>query len=153
MRRLAAPAAALALAIPAVALAVDSGPKITGKGAGQVKLGKRYSTLRAAGALGPKVPGCELAGPGQKGAKLKSPLVGSVDLTTGSPRKIRTITIRGGAANAKGVKVGSTVAAIESAFPNVNVDHSASGGKFEFGVSTDTGKVELIGIPGIPFCE
>jgi hypothetical protein len=167
MRKLVAPAAALAIAIPAVALAGASGPKVSGKGAGQVKIGKLHSKLKAAGAVGKQVPGCELAGPGEKGTRLRSPLVGSANLTRKDPRRIRSILITGGKAQAKGVGIGDPAADIESAFANVKVDHTteevfqltlykipkASGGRFQFGVSTKTHKIEVIGIPYIAFCE
>jgi hypothetical protein len=78
-----------------------------------------------------------------------------------------TITISGGGAKAKGVGIGSTIAGIRSKFPHAKVDHSGDstfeltfvnvpkqdGGLIQFGVSTKTKKVTVIGIPNIAVCE
>ncbi|MDP2711481.1 MAG: hypothetical protein Q8O56_09705 [Solirubrobacteraceae bacterium] len=151
----------------AVAVAVAAAPRsATPSGVGAVKLGKTYTALRAGGHLGKLRPGCELAGPGTRSASLRAPLRGSVDLTRRAPRKVATIVIRGGAA-ARGVRIGSTSAAIRRAFPAARFDHSTDatfaitlvrvprqgGGRIEFAVDTTTKRVTLIGIPRIPFCE
>src|SRR5918992_2406290 len=113
----AAALAAVALA-PAVAPGESGGAapkKITGAGVGKVKLGKTFRELRDAGLLGRIRPGCPLGGPNTRSARLKAPLRGVVNLTQGSPRRVRDIMVRGGA-RARGVGVGSTIAQIRARF-------------------------------------
>jgi hypothetical protein len=146
--------------------AVATGPKITAAGVGAVKLGATYSHLRARHLVGRIGMGCELAGPNARAASLSAPLKGSVDFTMSSPRKVVDISIRGGA-TARGVGVGATIPQIKAAFPKAKVDHSTDhtfaltlvripkngGGRLQFGVSTKTHRVTLIGVPAIAFCE
>ena len=153
----------LAAAAPAT---TGSAVRFTGKGVGDVQLGDRFRALRDAGLLGPLKPGCELAGPGQRSAKLKGTAEGFVDLTRTTPRRVRSITLSGGA-RARGVGIGSTIRQIRAAFPGARVDHGtddtfgvtlvkvplSKGGRFHFGVSTRTKKTTVIGIPTIAFCE
>jgi len=141
-------------------------PEITAAGVGQVKVGATWRSLRAKGLVGRKRPGCPLAGPGTRSARLRPPLRGSVDLTRRSPRRVRTIAITGGA-EARGVGVGSTPAELRAAFPHARFDHTTDelfeatlvriprrdGGPLQFLVSTTTDRVQMIGIPLIPFCE
>jgi hypothetical protein len=174
-RKLAGTAAALvgagALAIAATGAPADVGSTgaktITGRGVGAVKIGKRYTDLRKQKLVGKIGPGCELAGPDARAAALKKPLVGSVDFSLTSPRKVTTITLTGGGATAKGVGIGDKLAAIQAKFPHALVDHSGEsvfeltfvnvpkqdGGKIQFGLSTKTKKVTVIGIPNIAVCE
>jgi len=140
--------------------------KITAAGVGKVKVGKTFKSLRAAGLVGKLRPGCPLGGPDTRSARLKAPLKGSVDLTTSRPRRVRSITITGGA-TARGVGIGGTIAQIKAAFPKAKVDHSTEdvfgitlvkvpkngGGRIRFAVGVDTKKITLIGVPVIPFCE
>jgi hypothetical protein len=141
--------------------------KFNGKGAGQVKLGKTFTSLRAAGLVGKLRPGCELSGPDTRSARLKAPLKGFVDLTTRrKPRRVRSISLTGGA-TARGVGIGSTIAQIKAAFPGAKVDHGTedvfritlvkvskhAGGRFHFAVDVSSKKTTQIGIPTIPFCE
>jgi len=156
-------AATVSLAVPAVAAAPK---KVTRNGVGQVKLGAKHSTLKAKGVVGNKIPGCELAGPGQKAARLTGALEGAVQLTTSAARRVRTIIVTKGA-EAKGVGIGATRAKIEKRFPNAKVDTSteevfgltlvtiprSNGGRFQFGVEVKTKRVSLIGVPFIAFCE
>jgi hypothetical protein len=174
-RNLARTAAALAgagaLAIAATGAPADVGPSgsktITYRGVGGVKIGKRYTDLRKQKLVGKIGPGCELGGPNTRSARLSKPLVGSVDFTLSSPRKVTSITISGGGAKAKGVGIGGKIADIQAKFPHATVDHSgesvfeltfvhvpkSDGGLIEFGVDTKTKKITVIGIPSIAVCE
>jgi hypothetical protein len=142
-------------------------PKITGAGVGKVKVGATYTSLRKKNLVGKIGPGCELAGPNARGAKLKAPLKGSVTFTNKNPRKVTEITISGGATGRDGVGIGSTIAELQAAYTQSKVDHStddtfqltlvrvpkADGGRIMFGVDTNTGKTTVIGVPSIAFCE
>lgn len=153
-------AAAPALAGPAAL------PVVKPAGVGGVGLGKLYSAMRAEHRVGPLRAGCELAGPQARSARLLAPLRGSVDLTDSAPRTVRVITVRGGA-TARGVGVGASEAKLRRAFPGVRIDRSTvgtfgialatvpkgAGGRLQFALGAETGKVTLIGIPRIPFCE
>jgi hypothetical protein len=139
---------------------------ITPAGVGAVRLGRTYASLRRAGLLGKVAPGCELGGPRTRSASLRAPLRGSVDLTFGSPRRVASISVRGGA-TARGVGIGASSAKIRAAFPKAIFDHSgegvfgvtfvrvprSGGGRLEFAVDTTTKKVTIIGIPRIALCE
>jgi hypothetical protein len=169
-RTIVATTAAGALALGAAAApgkpATGAAQKITAAGVGQVKLGKTFQELRAAGLVGRLRPGCELGGPDTRSARLKAPLEGNVNFTLTSPRRVMDITIRGGA-KARGVGIGATIPQIKAAFPKAIVDHSTDevfgitlvkipkdgGGRIKFAVSVDTHKVTLIGVPRIAFCE
>ncbi len=153
----------LFLAAPALAAAPA---KVTRNGVGPIKLGKTHASLQAKGVLGRKVPGCELAGPGQKAARIKGSIEGAVNLTRSNPRRVDTIVITKGAA-AKGVGIGDTAADIEAKFPHAKFDESTQdvfgltlvtvprkdGGRFQFGVEVETDEISIIGVPIIAFCE
>jgi hypothetical protein len=140
--------------------------RATPGGVGTIKLGARYSTLRAAGRLGALRQGCELAGPGARSARLNAPLRGTVDLTHDSPRRVSSILISGGAA-ARGIGVGATSARVRVAFPKAQFDHStddlfgitvvrvprSAGGRMQFAIDTVTHRVTAIGIPFVAFCD
>jgi|SRR5215210_1380265 len=160
-------AGALAVASAAAPGARDAAvAKITPTRVDGVHLGDTHTDLRARGKVGPIKPGCELA-PNTKSAKLKLPLKGAVQYTLSSPRKVDSITVTGGA-KARGVGIGGTIAAIKNKFPNATIDHSTdqvfqltlvktpkrpSGGQITFGVSTQTHKTTIMGVPFIAFCE
>jgi hypothetical protein len=174
------PSLLLALAVSlvtagAVAVAVSASPPAGGAAAAVitpvrvdgVHLGDTHADLRSRGKVGPIRPGCELA-ENTRTAKLKAPLKGSVNYTQHNPRKVTDISITGGA-RARGVGIGSTIAQIKAKFPHAKVDHSTdqvfqltlvktpkrpvSGGRITFGVSTQTHKTTIIGVPIIAFCE
>jgi hypothetical protein len=165
MRRtlIAAAVAALTLAVPASALAPQ---KITKNGVGQVKLGMTFQELRDQGLVGKLRRGCELGGPNTRSARLRSPLRGTVDFTQTTPRKVTNITIRSGA-RARGVKIGDRIRDIRAAYPKAKVNRDTEevfgvwlvrvprngGGRITFSVPVDTKRIDLIGVPFIPFCE
>jgi hypothetical protein len=140
--------------------------KITATGAGTVKLGKTFKQLRAAGLVGRLRHGCELGGPNTRSARLRAPLKGGVDFTPTSPRKAMTISVTGGG-EAHGVGIGDTLADIKAAYPKAKVDHGTEktfgitrvkiprngGGRLAFSVSVDSGRIDLIGVPDLAFCE
>ncbi len=166
-------AAVIALVAMTVAVAISfaeassSAPRrITAAGVGGVRLGATYSSLRVAGLVGNVGPGCALAGPRARSAPLRLPLQGGADLTTTAPRRVAAVTIAGGA-SARGVGIGARRAAIKAAYPRMRLDHSRAkvfgatiarvpkggGGPLEFALSKQTGRVTLIGVPGIRFCD
>jgi hypothetical protein len=143
-----------------------SAASITPQGVGPIKLNALYSDLRAKGLVEPMGPGCEVAGPNTRSARLRPPLKGSVDLTLSEPRRVATITIFGGA-TARGVGVGSTGKAVKAAFPAAKLDRSGEdtfgvtfveaprgkGGPIAFAVRTKTKRVEQIAIPNVSVCD
>jgi hypothetical protein len=162
-------AGALAIASSASTPAIGSAlAKITPDRVDGVHLGDTHADLRARGKVGPIQHGCELGGPDTRSARLRAPLKGSVDYTLHSPRRVTDIAITGGAA-ARGVGIGATIAQIKAKFPHAKVNHSTdevfqltlvqtpkrpvSGRRITFGVSTNTHKTTIIGVPFIAFCE
>jgi hypothetical protein len=159
---------ALVVALTAAGTAFAAAAVITPTRVDGVHLGDTHADLHARGKVGPIRPGCELGGPNTRSAKLKAPLKGSVNYTLHNPRKVDSITITGGA-KARGVGIGATIAQIKAKFPHASVDHSTdqvfqltlvktpkrphSGGRIMFGVSTQTKKTTIIGVPFIAFCE
>lgn len=132
-----------------------------------IHIGDTHQDLRQRGKVGPIRPGCELGGPNTRSARLRAPLKGSVNYTLTNPRKVTDITVTKGA-KARGVGIGATIVAIKARFPNAKVDHSTdqvfqltlvttpkrpNGGRIMFGVSTQTNRTTIIGVPGIGFCE
>lgn len=160
----------LALAAVAVVGATTAfaatAPKITPKGVGGVKLGKTYKQLHDAGLIGKIHHGCEFGGPNTRSANLRAPLKGQVNFTLKAPRKVTDLAVQGGA-KARGVGIGDKIADIKAAFPKAKVDHSSEqvfqitlvripkngGGKMEFGVSTKSKRVTMVGVPFIAFCD
>ena len=153
-------AAVAAVAIASPPAARDSAAAvITPTRVDGVHLGDTHADLLSRGKVGPIGPGCEFGGPNTRSAKLKAPLKGQVDYTLNSPRKVTTITVTKGA-KARGVGIGATITAIKAKFPNaivqltvVRTPKRPSGGRIMFGVSTQTHKTTIIGVPNIAFCE
>jgi hypothetical protein len=132
-----------------------------------VHLGDTHADLRARGKVGPIQPGCKLA-ENTRSARLRPPLKGSVNYTQSNPRRVTDIAVRGGA-RARGVGIGATIAQIKAKFPHAKVIHSTEQvfqltlvrtpkrpngpGRITFGVSTQTHKTTIIGVPFIAFCE
>jgi hypothetical protein len=148
--------------------AIAAAPKkITGKGAGQVKLGKTFAQMRDKHLVGKLRDGCELNGPNTKFSKLRSPLRGTVDWSKTSTRRVKRVTITGGSAAARGVRIGDKLADVKAAFPKAKVDHAAEpifgvtlvkvpkngGGRMWFAIRTDTKKINRIGVPNLSFCD
>jgi hypothetical protein len=160
---------AVAVAVSGAAPGQDSQvpAKISPTRVDGVHLRDTHADLRARGKVGPIRPGCELGGPNTRSARLRQPLKGSVNYTLSSPRRVTSITVTGGA-RARGVGIGAKIPAIRAKFPNVTVDHSTDevfqltlvktpkrpkGGQITFGVSTQTKRTTVIGVPFIAFCE
>lgn len=177
-RMLIALAAALALALaawtvstvvsgpqPATAGAVAK-PKITKRGVTGIHIGDKYARLRNQGKVRHIRPGCNLAGPQARAAQIVPLPRGFVNFTQTKPRQVTNVQIRGGA-KARGIGIGAKIPKIKSKFPNAKVRHAtdevfgitlvkipkSDGGRFQFGVSTDTKKTTIIGVPYIAFCE
>jgi hypothetical protein len=140
--------------------------RITPTGVGGVQIGDTFQELRDAGLVGRIRRGCELGGPNTRSARLLAPLRGTVNFTQSTPRKVRDITVRGGA-RARGVGIGAKIPRIRAAFPKAVVDRSTEqvfgitlvkipkngGGRIRFAVDVDTKRTTLIGVPFIAFCE
>lgn len=169
----------VAAAVTAGVLAIASSASAPAGGAGGpvakisptrvdgVHLGDTHQDLRNRGKVGPIGPGCEFGGPNTRSARLRAPLRGFVTYSLSSPRRVRSITVRGGA-RARGVGIGAKIPAIKAKFPNATIDHSTdqvfqltlvttpkrpNGGQITFGVSTQTKRTTVIGVPFIAFCE
>jgi hypothetical protein len=161
-------AAAVAVGAAVAPAGGDSGAtKITASGVGEVELGSTHKSLRKKKLVRKLRHGCELGGPSTRSARLKAPLEGSVDYTLRNPRRVTNITVTDGA-TARGVGIGAKIRDIKAEFPKAKVDHSTDrtflitlvripkkgpGDRFQFGVSTQTKRTIVIGIPYIAFCE
>jgi hypothetical protein len=133
-----------------------------------VHLGDTHADLRARGKVSKIGPGCELGGPNTRSARLLAPLKGTVNYGFASPRRVNNISVTGGA-RARGVGIGATIAQIKAKFSRAKVDHRTDQvfqltlvrtpkrpngrGRITFGVSTQTHKTTIIGVPFIAFCE
>jgi hypothetical protein len=163
----ACPVALAAVAIAAPPARDAAAAKISPVRVDGVHLGDTHADLRARGKVGPIRPGCKLGGPNTRSARLRLPLKGSVNYTLSSPRRVDSITVTGGA-KARGVGIGAKIPAIRRKFPNATVDHSTdqvfqltlvktperpNGGQITFGVSTQTKRTTIIGVPFVAFCE
>ena len=163
-------AAVTALAVGGAVAPAETGSaaavKITPTGVGGVKIGRTFSNLRNRGLVGPIRPGCELA-PNTRSARLRAGVQGQANFTQSTPRRVTDMAIRGGA-KARGVGIGARIPRIRSAFPRARIDRSQedvfqltlvktprrpSGARIIFGVSTQTGRTTIIGVPFIAFCE
>jgi hypothetical protein len=161
-----ASAAVIAVAGASIAVGAGSGTKITASGVGKVKIGKTYKKLRAQHLIEKIKPGCELGGPNTRAARLKKPLLGAVNFTLKSPRKVTDVQIEGGA-TVRGLGVGATIKQIKAKFPKAKANHSiddtvgltlvripkSEGGRITFGVSTQSHQTVVIGIPQVAICD
>jgi len=141
-------------------------PEFSSAGVNGVTLGAKYRRLHRQNLIGKIRRGCPLGGPRSRSAPLVAPVQGSAELSLKTPRRVRNIGIIGGA-TARGVGIGSTLAQVQSAFPGASVNHETeqtflftlvkvppgAGGRFEFAVDVQSGRVTLIGIPAVPLCE
>jgi hypothetical protein len=174
MRRTLAFTAALATAgAVAISASADTGPTartaakaITNERVGQVRLGMTHQELRDRGLVGKLRRGCELEGPDERIARLRSPLRGFVEYTDQAPRKVTNILVTAGA-RARGVGIGDRIKDIREAFPGAKVNKQteevfgiwlvrvpkSAGGLIRFSVPVDTKRIDAIGVPAIPFCE
>jgi hypothetical protein len=168
----AAAAATLATgAFAAVAIGAHGSatPILSEKGVGGLKLGRSYAAIKKAGLIGKVTPGCELASPRPYGAKLRSPLKGFATFTgKAGHRVLSSLVITGGAKTAKGIKRGSTAAAIHAAYPTAKDLDSKSGDpiqihaivlkrngkdKIWFVLSKHNGVLTEFGVPSLEICE
>ncbi len=172
-RTLAVTAALAALGAVAISASADTRPTariaakaITNERVGQVRLGMTHQELRDAGLVGVLRRGCELEGPDERIARLRSPLRGFVEYTDTAPRRVTNILVTRGA-RARGVGVGDRIKDIKDAYPGAKVNKQtedvfgiwlvrvpkAAGGLIRFAVPVDTKRISAIGVPAIPFCE
>ena len=172
-RTLAVTAALAALGAVAISASADTRPTarvaakaITNERVGQVRLGMTHQELRDAGLVGVLRRGCELEGPDERIARLRSPLRGFVEYSDTAPRRVENILVTRGA-RARGVGVGDRIKDIKDAYPGAKVNKQteevfgiwlvrvpkASGGLIRFAVPVDTKRISAIGVPAIPFCE
>ena len=166
MRRAIVAGAVAALSLGPAAAVAAAPQKITPAGVGQVKLGMTFHDLRAQHLIGKLRHGCPFGGPETRTSRLRSPLRGFVDFSTTKPRVATNISITRGA-RARGVRVGDTIADIKHAFPKAHVHHEtedvfqltlvvvpkSGGGRISFAVPLATHKIDMIGLPDIPFCD
>ena len=162
------PAAAVAVALLPVTAATAAAPEIGYHGVGKVKVGAPYKKLHRAGLVGRIRPGCELE-TNSRVARLKAPLVGTVNLRRGKRHRVRSIQITGGSANYQGAGIGATQAEIQEAWQEVIVRHDtdetfgytrvivpldeAGTPAVTYAVDVDTKQTIQIGLPRIEACE
>jgi hypothetical protein len=122
-RRIAVAAlAALAIATAGSAAAASispTGTTATWHGVGDLQFGRKLSELRAEGLVGRAGPGCILA-PGEKVAPLRPPLEGVAHFYPGE--RLSALNLTGGAVTSTGVRVGSSAAQAQKAYPGAIYD-------------------------------
>lgn len=139
--RLATGAAALGAAAGAMVLGASGAPagtataaqaqKVSHRGVGQVHIGMRFSKARDLGLVGPREEGCEF-NTSIDAAQLRAPLEGFVEFDRASPSRIRRISITGGSARARGVRVGDPLSKVQNRFPGAKVRNVTQLGGFTF---------------------
>ena len=155
--------AAAASAAPPLA---RSAQVITPRGVGQLQLGATVRSLHRHHLIHGLRPGCELD-PGQRVARLRSPLKGWAVFANGGHR-LTSIQLTGGAETASGIGIGSTPKEARDAYPNSlykppgSFDPFADGflwvndisdPKLTFVVDPETHLVREIDVPYPNFCE
>jgi hypothetical protein len=133
---------------------------------GQIQLGDTIASLSKRKLIGGLKPGCELD-PGQRVAKLKSPLKGFAIFFHGGKR-LSSLVVEGGAETAKHIRVGSTVREAKQAYPAAEYDrpgnvepfaegflwvNDSSNPKMTFLIEPNSKRVEAIDLPSPNFCE
>ena len=160
---------ALVVALAAAGTAFAAAAVITPTRVDGVHLGDTHADLRARGKVGPIGPGCELGGPNTRSAKLKAPLKGSVNYTLPQPAQGRQHHASPAGRRRAAWASARRSPQIKAKFPHAKVDHSTDQvfqltlvrtpkrpqrrGRITFGVSTQTHKTTIIGVPFIAFCE
>jgi hypothetical protein len=155
-----APATAAA-GVPATAAAA---PTVTGQGVGALRLGAGVRSLHRRHLIGRLQPGCELD-PGQRVARLRQPLRGFAIF---HGKRLRSITISGGARTARGIGIGSTPSEARQAYPNAEYVPPGQADPFEdgffwvndsvhphftFTVDAQSLVISQINVPWPAFCE
>jgi hypothetical protein len=135
-------------------------------GAGAVHLGDTVRSLHRRHLIGRLRPGCELD-PGQRAARLRSPLKGFAIFSHPNNR-VRSLAIEGGGETAKGVGIGTSPSEARQLYPNAEYDPPGTAGPFEDGfiwvnsnqspkltfvVDADTHVISQIDVPFPNFCE
>ena len=140
---------------------------VTERGLGKLQLDMTLDEAKATRSIGPTHPGCELGGPGEFVAALKTGVEGTVYFNDGV---LTAIVVRAGAATAAGVGPGSTLQEIKSVYAlgyDVAVDHGTDetfgatfvsvkrSGRdlFGFDVDTATLRARSLAIPSLRTCE
>jgi hypothetical protein len=98
---------------------IPSGAAASRSGVGELRLGRKLSTLQAEGLIGHPRPGCVLA-PGERVAPLRPPLEGFAHFY---PReRLSALDLTGGAVTTTGVRIGSSAARAQKAYPGAIYD-------------------------------
>ena len=141
-------------------------PTLRTDGLGALSLGMSAADADETGLIGPVGPGCELGG--TEAARLKPPLVGSVNFSDG---KVESIDLRGGATTEENVAPTATVDEITQAYDGRNgfslrkiteteeqfgfflLEASKDGKTYSFVVDTGAERATSIAVPDPLFCE
>jgi hypothetical protein len=153
--------------LPLVTTTTAAPNVVTERGLGRLQLDMTLDEAKATRSIGPTHPGCELGGPGEFVAALRTGVEGTVYFNDGV---LTAIVVRAGAATAAGVGPGSTLQEIKSVYAlgyDVAVDHGTDetfgatfvsvkrSGRdlFGFDVDTATQRARSLAIPSLRTCE